>query len=146
MEQQRSLFVQQYVLYHRILDETVTPRLLKFYLTLWPCSLTYKQYHIIYVKFEYFTNKKKVNIVKKKRHFVEKLRLCSKSKKNREIYLLIKCIESFLWREQECLSYIEDAWCLKVNIVLPSTPTSSNWLLSFSFSNPEDIFATCHMF
>jgi len=30
------------------------------------------------------------------------------------IYVLIKCIKSFFWREQERLSYI-DAWCLKVS-------------------------------
>ena len=31
-----------------------------------------------------------------------------------EIYLLIKYIKSVLWRAAKCLSYIEDAWCLKV--------------------------------
>ena len=31
-----------------------------------------------------------------------------------EIYLLIKYIKSFLWRIAKRLSYIEDAWCLKV--------------------------------
>ena len=31
-----------------------------------------------------------------------------------EIYLLIKCIESVLWRAAKCLSYIENARCLKV--------------------------------
>ena len=30
-----------------------------------------------------------------------------------EIYLLIKYIKSVLWRLAKCLSYIEDAWCLK---------------------------------
>ena len=32
-----------------------------------------------------------------------------------EIYLLIKYIESILWRVAKLLSYIEDARCLKVN-------------------------------
>ena len=32
-----------------------------------------------------------------------------------EIYLLIKCIKSVLWRAVKRLSYIEDALCLKVN-------------------------------
>jgi len=31
-----------------------------------------------------------------------------------EIYLLIKYIKCVLWIEAKCLSYIEDAWCLKV--------------------------------
>jgi len=31
-----------------------------------------------------------------------------------EIYLLIKYIKSVLWREAKCLSYIEEARCLKV--------------------------------
>jgi len=31
-----------------------------------------------------------------------------------EIYLLIKYIESVLWRAAKRPSYIEDAWCLKV--------------------------------
>jgi len=35
-------------------------------------------------------------------------------KKYSEIYLLIKYIKSVLWRVAERLSYIEDAWCLKV--------------------------------
>jgi len=35
-----------------------------------------------------------------------------------EIYMFIKYIKSFLWREPERLSYIEDAWCLKVKIVV----------------------------
>ena len=33
-----------------------------------------------------------------------------------EIYLLIKYIKSVLWRAAKCLSYIEEARCLKVNI------------------------------
>ena len=32
-----------------------------------------------------------------------------------EIYLLIKYIKSILWRVAKCLSYIEEAQCLKVN-------------------------------
>jgi len=31
-----------------------------------------------------------------------------------EINLLIKYIKSLLWRVAKCLSYIEEAWCLKV--------------------------------
>jgi len=33
-----------------------------------------------------------------------------------EIYLLIKYIKSVLWRVVKRLSYIEDAWYLKVNV------------------------------
>ena len=33
-----------------------------------------------------------------------------------EIYLLIKYIKSVLWRVAKCLSYIEEARCLKVNM------------------------------
>ena len=33
-----------------------------------------------------------------------------------EIYLLIKYIKSVLWRVAKCLSYIEEARCLKVNV------------------------------
>ena len=32
-----------------------------------------------------------------------------------EIYLLIKYTKSVLWRVAKRLSYVEDAWCLKVN-------------------------------
>ena len=39
-----------------------------------------------------------------------------KKKSDNEIYLLIKYIKSFLWRVAKCLSYIEDARCLKFNI------------------------------
>jgi hypothetical protein len=35
-----------------------------------------------------------------------------------EIYLLIKYIKSVLWRVAKCLSYIEEARCLKVNITV----------------------------
>ena len=35
-------------------------------------------------------------------------------KKYNEIYLLIKYIKSVLWRVAERLSYMEDAWCIKV--------------------------------
>ena len=35
--------------------------------------------------------------------------------KDNEIYLLIKYIKSVLWRVAKCLSYIEEARCLKVN-------------------------------
>ena len=33
-----------------------------------------------------------------------------------EIYLLIKYIKSVLWRVAKCLSYIEEARCLKVKM------------------------------
>jgi len=33
-----------------------------------------------------------------------------------EIYLLIKYIKSVLWRVAKCLSYKQDAWCLKVKL------------------------------
>ena len=39
-------------------------------------------------------------------------------KSDNEIYLLIKYIKSVLWRVAKCLSYIEDARCLKVNFHL----------------------------
>ena len=35
-----------------------------------------------------------------------------------EIYLLIKYIKSVLWRVAKCLSYIEEARCLKVNMFI----------------------------
>ena len=41
--------------------------------------------------------------------------------------MLIKYIKSVLWRVAKRLSYIEDARCLKVNIILPSTPGSTKW-------------------
>ena len=34
-----------------------------------------------------------------------------------EIHLLIKYIKSILWRVAKHLSCIEDAWCLKLNIM-----------------------------
>ena len=34
-----------------------------------------------------------------------------------EIYLLIKYIKSVIWRVEKRLSYIEDARCLKVNLL-----------------------------
>ena len=37
--------------------------------------------------------------------------------KHNEIYLLIKYIKSVLWRVAKRLSYIEDAWCLKVKVM-----------------------------
>ena len=45
-----------------------------------------------------------------------------------EIYLLIKYIKSVLWRVAKCLSYIEDARCLRVKhaqnfIVFTGDPT-----------------------
>jgi len=40
---------------------------------------------------------------------------------DKEIYLLIKYIKSVLWRVAKCLSYIQDARCLKVNKMLSSS-------------------------
>jgi hypothetical protein len=34
-----------------------------------------------------------------------------------EIYLLIKYIKSVLWRVAKCLSYIQEARCLEVNLI-----------------------------
>ena len=39
------------------------------------------------------------------------------AKSDNEINLLIKYIKSVLWRLAKCLSYIEEARCLKVKIV-----------------------------
>jgi len=39
----------------------------------------------------------------------------SRSYLNHLVYLLIKYIKSVLWRVAKCLSYIEEARCLKVN-------------------------------
>ena len=41
-----------------------------------------------------------------------------KLKSDNEIYLLTKYIKSVLWRVAKCLSYIEEARCLKVNYVI----------------------------
>ena len=43
-----------------------------------------------------------------------------------EIYLLIKYIESVLWRVAKCLSYIEEARCLKVNVQLADLSVSKS--------------------
>ena len=40
---------------------------------------------------------------------------------DKEIYLLIKDIKSVLWRVAKCLSYIEEARCLKVNVCFCSS-------------------------
>ena len=49
-----------------------------------------------------------------------------------EIYLLIKYIKSVLWRVVKRLSYIEDAWCLKVKLETYTVPipikSFHNWL------------------
>ena len=39
-----------------------------------------------------------------------------KKTSDNEIYLLIKYINSVLWRVAKRLSYIQDAWCLKVKL------------------------------
>ena len=45
-----------------------------------------------------------------------------------EIYLLIKYIKSVLWRVSKCLSYIEEARCLKVNQSLLDNAVAGNRL------------------
>ena len=41
-----------------------------------------------------------------------------------EIYLLIKYIKSVLWRVAKCVSYIEEARCLKVNMLIFKTSST----------------------
>jgi len=41
------------------------------------------------------------------------------SKKNNSIHLLTKYIKRILWGVGARLSYIWDAWCLKVNLLAP---------------------------
>ena len=43
-----------------------------------------------------------------------------------EIYLLIKYIKSVLWRVAKCLSYIEEARCLKVKLLQKHLAIHSN--------------------
>ena len=45
------------------------------------------------------------------------------------MYLLIKYIKSILWRVAKRLSYIEDARCLKVNILISNKPAF--WCLAW---------------
>jgi len=54
-------------------------------------------------------------------------------KKYNEMYLWIKYIKSVLWRVAECLSYIEDVWCLKVNLAFPR----------HTFMFVTDLFSIC---
>ena len=49
-----------------------------------------------------------------------------------EIYLLIKYTKSVLWRVAKRLSYIEDAWCLKVNGVQVMPLTRNRKLVVFN--------------
>ena len=44
-----------------------------------------------------------------------------------EIYLLIKYTKSVLWRVEKCLSYIEDARCLKIK-----------WVFFFGGGGPDN--------
>ena len=55
-----------------------------------------------------------------------------------EIYLMIKYIESVLWREGKRLSYIEDAQCLKVNAVKLIDLKVHIFLIEFSFESSVD--------
>ena len=43
-----------------------------------------------------------------------------------EIYLLIKYIKSVIWRVAKCLSYIEEARCLKVKERICVSPLKQN--------------------
>ena len=47
-----------------------------------------------------------------------------------EIYLLIKYIKSVLWRVAKRLSYIEDAWCLKVKAKIHTAKIFNTYCLS----------------
>ena len=47
-----------------------------------------------------------------------------------EMHLLIKYIKSVLWRIAKRLSYIEDAWCLKVNA---SHAWSFDWISEYNY-------------
>ena len=57
-------------------------------------------------------------------------------KKYNEIYLLIKYIKSVLWRVAERLSYIQDAWSLKVNTAV--SILGKNWVLYATWFRSED--------
>ena len=48
-------------------------------------------------------------------HLVGCLHYFYKQISDNEIYLLIKYIKSIIWRAAKRLSYVQDAWCLKVN-------------------------------
>ena len=65
-----------------------------------------------------------------------------------EIYLLIKYINSVLWRVAKFLSYIEEARCLKVKLVyksiLSKTPVMKNFIKSNEdFIIPAERHLTC---
>ena len=53
-----------------------------------------------------------------------------------EIYLMIKCIKSVLWRVPKRLSYIEDARCLKVNKSFEKCETSSSQAVTTTRPSP----------
>jgi len=66
-----------------------------------------------------------------------------------EMYLLIKYIKSVLWRVAKCLSYIEEARCLKVKlmyILCQRGRTMSCICIIFYFSNfrPLNFFQSDH--
>ena len=48
-----------------------------------------------------------------------------------EIYLLIKYIKSVLWRVAKCLSYIEEARCIKLNKISGCDIWKSGLFISF---------------
>ena len=56
-----------------------------------------------------------------------------------EIYLSIKYIKSVLWRVAKCLSYIEEARCLKVNNLFKSAQHVSG----DKFAHPQEHFFDC---
>ena len=53
-----------------------------------------------------------------------------------EIYLFIKYIKSVLWRVVKCLSYKQDAQCLKVNGVMSLNPGPTGaWLSNSAYTD-----------
>ena len=59
------------------------------------------------------------------------------------MYLLIKYIKSVLWRVAKCLSYIEEARCLKVNTVVNLSQRKvsvmiNSWSFSWTRQEHED--------
>ena len=58
-----------------------------------------------------------------------------KQMSDNEMYLLIKYIKSVLWTVAKRLSYIQDAWCLKVNNILCNITTPTCFDASASSSD-----------
>jgi hypothetical protein len=53
-----------------------------------------------------------------------------------EIYLLIKYIKSILWRVAKCLSYIEEARCLRLIVSSNEVPWCKRWVTCLSPRRP----------